>query len=82
MLTAMSHLASVDGEAALHRHVPDEPDAPAGEQPPPTPGPEPQQVTAEEFDPGADCPLDCPRRNPSLSFGQVQALAATFPAYI
>lgn len=61
---------------------PPPPQSPAGEQPPPSPGPEPQQETAEEFDPCAGCPLDCPRRNPSLSFGQVQALAATFPAYI
>ena len=36
----------------------------------------------EEFDPCAACPKDCPRRNSSLSFGQVQALAATFPTYI
>ena len=36
----------------------------------------------EEFDPCAACPKDSPRRNSSLSFGQVQALAATFPAYI
>lgn len=58
---------------------PPPPQFPAGEQPPPSPGPEPPE---EEFDPCAGCPLDCPRRNPSLSFGQVQALAATFPAYI
>ncbi len=58
---------------------PPPPPSPAGEQPPPSPDPEPPE---EEFDPCAGCPLDCPRRNPSLSFGQVQALAATFPAYI
>ena len=55
---------------------------PAGEPPQEPPAPEPQEPPEEDFDPCAACPLDCPRRNPSLSFGQVQALAATFPAFI
>ena len=45
-------------------------------------GEPPQEPPEEDFDPCAACPLDCPRRNPSLSFGQVQALAATFPTFI
>lgn len=55
----------------------------AGPQPQPDAAPREAEAAAEEeFDPCAACLIDCPRRNPSLSFGQAQALAATFPAYI
>lgn len=57
---------------------PQQREGPLPEERPDTAGQRPE----EDFDPCADCPLDCPRRNPSLSFGQVQALAATFPAYV